>query len=308
MEMKKMSDQNLLNDTKTLAEQERTMTAKLVKYLAEIGRRKLYVERGFGSLYAYCIGELKMSEGQANRRIAAARLLQEMPQLEQKIANGQLNVSGLTKISGYFKDQKTPPREKEKIIEKTEGKSARQIDQLAMGLWGEDAVKPIEKAKPVSQTQVQLTVTLDQETFDLLTQLRKDLVRKGVKDMAGVIKELCKKEIENSKIKKDQSKKPQALRSNPAEPQSRHIPLPIRRQVYERAQYKCEHFTVATPEASPKVCGSTENLEIDHMRSWVSGGSHELSNLRLLCRAHHARETFKMFGQAPQVPRRWKSS
>ena len=46
----------------------------------------------------------------------------------------------------------------------------------------------------------------------------------------------------------------------------------IRFQIYERDGYRC------------RKCGSTENLEIDHIYPISKGGKTELSNLQTLCR------------------------
>jgi hypothetical protein len=53
-----------------------------------------------------------------------------------------------------------------------------------------------------------------------------------------------------------------------------------------------------------KPCHSTRGLEIDHRQSWYRGGKTELSNLRLLCRGHHARISFLEFGESAKFWRR----
>lgn len=296
MNVEKLSDQSLLQETFLLSGKERETTALLVKYLAEIERRKLFVECGFTSIFAYCTEKLKMSEGQAHRRIQAARLLNQIPRIDEKIKTGQLNLANISKMAGHFKDQKTPIQEKEKILGQIENKNARQVDQLAIGLWGDEAVKPKEVVKPISKTQIQVSVTLDEETLGLLNELKGELLHKGVKDLAGVIKELCK-ERKEQKLKERNKALTFAQNETVATSKSisRAIPRPIRRQVFIRAQYKCEHATFVTQEAAPTACGSTFGLEIDHIKPWSHGGTHDAANLRVLCQAHHSRESFKIF-------------
>lgn len=53
------------------------------------------------------------------------------------------------------------------------------------------------------------------------------------------------------------------------------IPLPVRRAVYERDEYRCVR------------CWTTRDLEFDHVVLWSEGGTHEVSNLRLLCWTCH---------------------
>jgi len=38
-------------------------------------------------------------------------------------------------------------------------------------------------------------------------------------------------------------------------------------------------------------CGTTQDLQLDHVVERADGGSDELANLRLLCKAHHKEKT-----------------
>jgi len=53
----------------------------------------------------------------------------------------------------------------------------------------------------------------------------------------------------------------------------RYIPKFVRKKVYARDGYRCRY------------CGSTENLEIDHILLHSRGGSDAGNNLQTLCRA-----------------------
>lgn len=74
------------------------------------------------------------------------------------------------------------------------------------------------------------------------------------------------------------------------DPTSAYISAELRRQVFVRDQYRC-----VWPLANGGLCESTHCLEPDHILAHAKSGRTELSNLRLLCRAHNqqaARETF----------------
>ncbi len=58
---------------------------------------------------------------------------------------------------------------------------------------------------------------------------------------------------------------------------SRHIPAQIERSVQSR---DCGHCI---------VCGTTNDLQLDHIVPFIKGGEHAASNLRLLCEACHGR-------------------
>ena len=54
---------------------------------------------------------------------------------------------------------------------------------------------------------------------------------------------------------------------------SRYITEEYRRYVLWRDNGKC------------RMCGATDNLAVDHIMPFVRGGSNELTNLQILCRA-----------------------
>ena len=75
MEIQKLTDDELLLEAKETVVDEERATQKVLKYLEEIERRKLYLARGYGSLFEFCVKELKYSEGSAGRRISSMRLI-----------------------------------------------------------------------------------------------------------------------------------------------------------------------------------------------------------------------------------------
>ena len=69
----RLSDADLLRRVVVLATREREATVELVAHLAELDARRLYAGEGFGSLFSYCTGALRLSEHAAYNRIEAAR-------------------------------------------------------------------------------------------------------------------------------------------------------------------------------------------------------------------------------------------
>ena len=92
MNLKHLTDSTLLKDTKFLASREREITVQILHHIKEIDRRKLYSDLKYSSIYEYCKKELCYSEGSAHRRIHAARMLKEMPEIEEKIESGALSL------------------------------------------------------------------------------------------------------------------------------------------------------------------------------------------------------------------------
>ena len=90
-QIKTLSNEALLEETKSLAEQERMTTLALIECLAEVEYRKLYFELGYSSLWQFSTLYLKLSEGAAQRRINAARLSKVIPETKDAIADGSLS-------------------------------------------------------------------------------------------------------------------------------------------------------------------------------------------------------------------------
>ncbi|MFM8313842.1 MAG: hypothetical protein ACKOA8_06115 [Deltaproteobacteria bacterium] len=82
MTLSQIQDEKLLIDCKEQVLIEKRSTSKVLEYLNEIDKRKLWVKEGYGSLYDFCIRYLGYSEGEANRRIQAARLSQRVEEVK----------------------------------------------------------------------------------------------------------------------------------------------------------------------------------------------------------------------------------
>src|SRR5215471_7404796 len=67
-----LDDQALELSIGSRAGGERHATADFLSDIAEYDARRLYLPRGYEAMYAYCLGELKLSEDAAVMRIGAA--------------------------------------------------------------------------------------------------------------------------------------------------------------------------------------------------------------------------------------------
>ncbi len=92
-QVQKLDNNDLLNKTKSLAVTERKITLEILHHLREISRRRLYALRGFNSIFDYATKELGYSDASAQRRLAAMRLLSEIPEAEDKIKSGELTLT-----------------------------------------------------------------------------------------------------------------------------------------------------------------------------------------------------------------------
>jgi len=71
-----------------------------------------------------------------------------------------------------------------------------------------------------------------------------------------------------------------------------HIPADTRRQVFERDGEQCAHV-----DEHGNRCGCRDFLEIDHVKPRALGGTDDLWNLRVVCRAHNQLYAEQAFGK-----------
>ena len=73
------TDQDLIARLRRLVRADRTLSARMLVHLGEVDARGLFREYAYASMFAYCVGELHMSEAEAYLRIQAARLGKQFP-------------------------------------------------------------------------------------------------------------------------------------------------------------------------------------------------------------------------------------
>ncbi len=97
-----LSDHELLRELATALSRVRAFTALVLAQLSEVDARKLYLPAAYPSMYAWCVGELHMSEDAAYKRIAAARAARAHPQILEAIEHGRLHLSGVLLLAPHL--------------------------------------------------------------------------------------------------------------------------------------------------------------------------------------------------------------
>src|SRR3954463_12108545 len=100
--IERLSDSELLEGTRRLVGRSNQLLTELLVHLSEVEARGIHRTRACSSLYAYCIYELRFSEDEAFRRVAAARLLRRFPKLLDALASGELHLTGLLMIGPHL--------------------------------------------------------------------------------------------------------------------------------------------------------------------------------------------------------------
>lgn len=97
-----LSDEALLHQLTALVSRDRSTTAELLAHIAEVDARKLYVPAAYPTMFAYCIGELRLSEDAAAKRIHAARAARRFPSVFNAIAEGRLHLSAVVLLAPHL--------------------------------------------------------------------------------------------------------------------------------------------------------------------------------------------------------------
>ncbi|MFL5813307.1 MAG: HNH endonuclease [Bdellovibrionia bacterium] len=298
---KQLSNEALLRNTQTLVAEERKLTTEILWHLHEIQVRRLYAERGYGSLFEYAVQALGYSEAAAGRRIAAMRLLVEVPEIEPALQKGEVSLSTLSTIQSFIqrKEQPVSKSEKKELVLALQGKSRRECEKHLVAL-DPVAATPKEKERVISPHQTEIRFVADDELLQKLQRIKEldghansnptyfELFHRLADITLNKLDPLAKKKVtppaESTQVKLTKTVN-QPIR-NP-----RHIPIPVRRAVWMRDKSQCTYLS-----PSGQRCGSKFALQIDHKKPVAWGGKSELHNLQLLCREHNRLKAITQIG------------
>jgi hypothetical protein len=249
--LEKLKDSELHSNLKTLVVEERERLHAILLHVAEVDRRKLYLHMAYPSLWEYMLA-LGYSEGAAQRRIKAARLIQRLPSVGKKIEEGSIKLSQVLVL------EKVETKDLLKLIEKMENKSKTETEVILAQEFNLP-VETAEKQRHQADESLKLELTFTKEEWERIKEV-KDLLAHAIKDsdMKSLINYLVNKEL------KKKSTTATAI---------------VVRQRDKCCQWK-------DPQTN-KQCKSTYLLQVDHIQPKWAGGSNNISNLRILCAAHN---------------------
>jgi hypothetical protein len=120
-----LGDAVLLRDLGALVAQDRITTATLLAHIAEVDARRLYLQNGHPSMFAYCVDELRLSEGGAYKRIQAARAARAHPVIFAAVADGRLHLTAVRLLAPYL-----TPENADELLAAATHRRRPEIEQL----------------------------------------------------------------------------------------------------------------------------------------------------------------------------------
>ena len=102
--LRTLKNQELHLQLKGLVTKERKVTRTILDHLIEVSRRGLFLEMAFNSMCDYAVRGLGYSESAALRRLKAAKLVKDIPDLGKKLEDGEITLSQLEKAQRAFQE------------------------------------------------------------------------------------------------------------------------------------------------------------------------------------------------------------
>lgn len=314
MDLTSVSDEDLISGVVVLIGSHRELTAKLVAHLSEIEERRLHLIAGYSSMFDFCQKKLGMSEGEAFRRINAARLGRRFPAIHALLATGAVHLSVLQLVrelltvenhaelleamswkskqqveallAARFPRPGVPSRIHATPSPEGQGHDDSSAGALELGLGsraGTGRSQPRSRIEPFSEATFRVEFMASAELRRKL-ELCRDLMAHAnpKRDIAVVVEralDLLFADLESKRL--GRTKRPRC--GQPArDTKPGRVTNATRRTVFERDGARC---TYVSPEG--RRCEERAFLELDHIEPSTLGGGDEPTNLRVRCRAHN---------------------
>jgi 5-methylcytosine-specific restriction endonuclease McrA len=138
-----LGNDELLAALAGLVERENDLMSDLLAHLAELDERRLYLELGFSSLFAYCTEALGFCKSAAGRRIAVARVCLKYPAAFARVARGELQLSVLSLLAQHLNSENAT-----ELFDACSRKSCEQVEELLAARFPKPDVRDLIRRLP----------------------------------------------------------------------------------------------------------------------------------------------------------------
>ena len=303
-----MTNSELELELRRASTDERILTKRIVELIAEALRRKLWAGRGHSSAHRWLVDEFGYSDSSAGRRLDAARLLCDVPDVAEKIATGELTLSGLSQVQSAIHQEekrtgeKVTPEAKREVVKKIENQSSAATARTVSAEFPEISKAPRESLKPAGADGWTLTIGLDAVQKAALDRARELLSHSHpgatwAVVVAHLAAEHAKRADPVARAGRRAVKPPKmpqrfSATEDATPPGRKPLPRAVRDSVLARAGGGCEF---RDPRTGAR-CGSRVRVEVDRVVPRALGGSDAAGNLRCLCAAHNRSEAKRELG------------
>ncbi len=133
-----LTNEELLQRLPLACSKERSATAEVIVYLAEVERRRLYLDAACASMYSFCVERLGYSEQAALKRVRVARLYRRLPRVLDELRSGAVHLTGLFLVSNRLTDDNA-----EVLLAEVRGKTRREIERVLASWFPKSDLLPM---------------------------------------------------------------------------------------------------------------------------------------------------------------------
>ena len=332
--LQRLSSADLLAATRDLVRKSWGVEADLLLHLAEIDERKLYLERAFPLMFAFCVDELGFSEDAAYYRLTVSRAARRFPAMVDAVRAGTIHLAGLRLLVPHLTEENH-----REVLAQAAGRSKREIEEIVARLAplppvpdsirklpspADGAREPIPllarspiaarpPAPPVSGSaaasglghrgvvsplapeRFRVEFTASAAFRDKLRQAQ-DLLRHRIPDgsMAAVLEQAL--DVLIDLVTKERFGMVRKPRSAPEDSDGEASSRHIPDAI-KRAVYERDGGQCTFVDEHGKRCPETGGLEFEHQQGFARTREHDPKHMRLLCRAHNQHAAEQMYGR-----------
>ncbi|AKU99154.1 hypothetical protein AKJ09_05818 [Labilithrix luteola] len=316
-----LSNEEILVALKSFVGAERQSLARVIVYLVEIEERRIHLELGSSSMFDFCTRRLGFSEGEAFRRLTAARLARRLPVLLDAIASGRIHLSSLVLLRDVLTEANV-----DAIVAAASGKTKREVEELVARMAPKPDVRasirklperrssssaassqesfttasqspPTSRVSPsqlqaIAERRYKVQLTANETLRDKLELARALMSHRNPNgDLAVIVERAVELLIE--KLSKEKLGTTSRARLRKSSAKHGYVTRAARREAFARDGMQCSFVG-----ENGQRCSARSFLELDHVTPRALGGSGEAENLRVFCRAHNHDAAERVFGRA----------
>lgn len=280
---------------RSIVQRERDALHELITELCGFDRIRGYQDLGYRSLFDYLTKGVGYSAGAAQRRIDAARLSKDVPDLGERLQSGALDLRHITIVSKAVrqagKKRKISVLEKRNIIDQIEGQCEAGAQKAVAEFFDLEVITETRRSVQKNES-VRYEITVTREVAEMIDRAQA-LISHAVpsRNLADFL-EYVSQRIIHQKTQPTRARKSSAksTATMAVDSGTHRVPQNLHRQV-RNAEPRC------------MKCGSSWFPQTDHRRPRWAGGSNAPENLQTLCgpcnRAKYRKESNDQMPRKP---------
>jgi len=271
MENTKMTDEKLFELCKRYGSEAQLWRRRFVGLLPEVNKRRLYLKKGFSSIFEFSAKLCGLSNDQVRLALNLEKRLEDKPVLKKMLEEGQVSINKLARVVSIA----TPINEEElaekvKVLTKSALETFVRDEKYSVSQNQEGSRKPLFESKSLpGQTSVKQEFHLAPDVVSELNTLN---------SMGIDVNDFLRKALEQRKeeIAKDmQSTQPDGPK-NATAASTRYIPAKVKKVLREEYGTKC---SIPNCQKPAEVIHHTQRFGITH--------NNDPRFLAPLCYEHH---------------------